>query len=182
MRRRALLLAGVVLVAAVAFLALTRDDDGPSRDEVLRYQDDIVDLARRWGRIEVQGMRPAIADLRTEGEGVPAVTIAGEARAWHSGLSGIREELRDVDVPDGLEAVALGFDDAMGHYLDAARTFESAAEAAPPRREPLIERGVSQVRRGAARYNEASMLLQDARRRVGLPPTDDFPDQPAEVS
>lgn len=180
MRRGLLIVAALLVIAAAVVLVVARRDGGPSKAQVLQYQDDILELVQEWGRIEVQGMRPAIADLRTEGEGIPAETIAGEARAWQAGLGRIRSDLRSVDVPDGLEEVAAGFDAAMGPYLEAAATFERAAAAADAAtREQLIEDGVEQVRRGARRYNEASMLLQAARRRVGLPPTDDFPDHPA---
>jgi hypothetical protein len=180
-RRGFLVVAALLVIATAVVVGVARRDNGLSKAEVLRYQDDILELVQEWGRIEVQGMRPAIADLRTEGEGIPAETIAGEARAWQAGLGRIRSDLREVDAPEGLEAVAARFDSAMDPYLEAAATFEQAASAADAgERERLIGEGIEQVRRGARRYNEASMLFQAARRRVGLPTTPDFPDHPAE--
>lgn len=175
-----LVLGGVAVVAVAAALA-TRSGTGNdvSRDDVLTYQDGILGHVREWGRIEVQGMRPAVADLQSEG-GVPDETIAGEARAWQTAFRRIRGDLRAVDAPGELAAVAAAFDRAIADYLRAAATFERAASTAPgAERDRLVDEGVAVVRRGAARYNEASMLLQDARRTVGLPKTDDFPATPS---
>jgi hypothetical protein len=170
--------AGVVAVVAVVVAAVVlraADDDGPSRAEVETYEEAILPLVREWGRIEVQGMRPAVADLQS-GEGVPAATVAGEARAWHAAFERLRSQLRAVAAPEGMEEVAHGFDRAMADYLEAAATFEQAASAADAEeRSRLVDRGITVVQRGADRYDDASALLQEARRSVGLPPTDDFP-------
>jgi hypothetical protein len=175
-----LVLGGVAVVAVVTAWA-TRSGPGEavSRDEVLAYQEGILGHVRQWGRIEVQGMRPAVADLQSKG-GVPAESIAGEARAWQTAFRRIRRDLRAVHAPGELAAVAAAFDRAIADYLRAAATFERAASTAPgAEQDRLVDDGLAVVRRGAARYNEASMLLQAARRAAGLPPTDDFPDQPA---
>jgi hypothetical protein len=171
----------VVLAAAIALAALLGsggDRGGLSRRQVLTYQEKLSPLAKEWGRIEVQGMRPAIADLRS-GEGVPAEMIAGEASAWEAGLKGLRVKIQNIQAPGSLARASVLFDQAIVRYIAAAVTFERAAQATGDERIKGIEDGVNVAIDGARIYNEASLTLQAARRKVGLGPTTDFPDKPA---
>jgi hypothetical protein len=142
------------------------------------YQEKLFPLAEEWGRIEVQGMRPAIADL-SSGEGVPPEAIVTEAEAWTSGLEGIRTKMKALDVPPRLVRASRLFDQSMLRYIEAAGAFRTAAATTGDRR-AAIDRGIEIATDGARIYNEASIVLQAERRRVGLAPTPDFPDKPAE--
>ena len=179
MRRIAL---GALLVGAVAAVvgafALT-GDDGPSAAEVTRYEDALRPIVTEWGRIEVQGMRPAIGDLQS-GEGVPAETVVGEAAAWRASFEALQARLRGLRPPAELRDAAALFDRSMARYIEAAVAFGTAAAApAGPEREAGVGRGISLARDGARIYNEASMALQATRRQAGLEPSPDFPDHPA---
>jgi hypothetical protein len=170
----------LVLAAAagLASLVLTRHG-GLSAAKVDKYQKAILPLVTEWGKIEIQGMRPAISDLRS-GQGVPAPLIGGEARAWQSGLKDLRAKLQKVPAPKDLAKASALFDQAMVKYLDAAVTFEKAADG--PEGDPrnaAIDQGIKQATDGAAIYNQASLVLQGARKKAGLPTSPDFPDQPA---
>lgn len=171
---------GVVAVAAsVAGVVAWRADGGDgmagTAEAVKAYQAAIEPLVTEWGRVEIQGMRPAIGDL-VSGEGVPPETVAGEATAWESAFVSLRERMRAVTVPPSLEATAQTFDAALQRYIDAAGLFGRAASGSPERRRTLVDEGVAAARDGARLYNEASYGLQDVRRRAGLGPTDVFPD------
>ena len=159
-------------------LLVADGDDGPSATEIERLTTALQDAARPWGRIEVQGMRPAIADLGS-GEGVPPETVAGEARAWQEGLRDVAAQLDRIRTTKGLRKIVLSFRRALERYQEAARLFEQAAEAPSDRRQGLLDRGIAEAGEGARLYNEASMELQAARRRAGLPISSDFPDHPA---
>lgn len=172
--------AGVAAVAAsmagvVAWRADGGADMAATAEAVTAYQAAIEPLVTEWGRIEIQGMRPAIGDL-VSGEGVPPETVAGEAAAWESAFVGLRERMGAVAVPPSLAATARTFDAALQRYIDAAVLFGRAASESPEGRRTLVDKGVAAARDGARLYNEASYGLQDVRRRAGLGPTDVFPD------
>lgn len=172
-------LAAVVLAVAVAtILVIGRGGSGLSRKQVLTYHEKLLPLVTEWGKIEIQGMRPAIADLDS-GEGVPAEMIAGEARAWTEGLEELREKIRRLPAPGSLGRANRLFDESIVFYIDAARTFERAALGPAQDRAKGVDKGVHQASEGARVYNKASMVLQAARRSVGLPTSSDFPDHPA---
>ncbi|HEX9969764.1 MAG TPA: hypothetical protein VGB03_06465 [Acidimicrobiales bacterium] len=181
--RRGLVAVPLMAVLAVAALVMLRDGGNgaatpAARQAVLDYHQAVHPLAVEWGKVEILGMRPAIGDLLS-GEGVPAETIAGEARHWQATLASLRERLAAVPVPDGLAEAARLFDASVAEYEKAARTFETAASTEGTARQQGIERGIDQAKAGARLYNEASMKLQTARKLVGLGPTEDFPNQPA---
>lgn len=123
-------------------------------------------------------MRPAISDLQA-GEGVPPETVAGEARAWHAGFESIRAKLDALKTPRRLDEARRLFDESIVRYLASAKAFEAAADGPMHQREAGIKAGIAEAREGARLYNEASLVLQAARKEVGLPPTDDFPNHKA---
>jgi hypothetical protein len=148
----------------------------PSAQQLAAYEKAILPTVRDWGSIEVLGMRPAVADLRS-GSGVPASAVEVEARAWVSSLRLDRDKLRAVSPPPGLDEAARFFDEAMERYLEAATLFGRAAAApAGESRRKLIDDGTAAAAAGASTYNRASVVLQQAHRRLGQSPSPDFPD------
>lgn len=165
---------------AAGFALAAGGDDATTAEEVSAYQKALFPLAEEWGRIEIQGMRAAISDLSDgDAEGIPAVTIAGEARAWQSSLRDLRTRIADLDAPKPLLPAERLFDRAIVRYIDAALEFEKAADGPEDQRRAGIDRGIDAALDGARLYNEASMILQRVRASVGLPETPDFPNHPA---
>lgn len=153
-------------------------EDGPDRKAVEAYQAKLLPLVTEWGKVEVQGMRPAIGDL-VSGEGVPPEAVGGEARAWRAAFLDLRDKIRALDPPIELVPAELLFDNSMQRYIDATVAFEQAADGPVEARQASIETGIEAARDGARLYNEASMVLQRVRRAAGLPTSPDFPDKPA---
>lgn len=179
-RRRVIVVGAgcAALVAGVtaAFLSAPgAERPHPSAAAVQAWQAAIRQPVQHWGRIEVLGMQPAISDLRA-GTGVPAVTIAGEARAWQSGLRDVRARMDAAMPPGGLLSAARLFDQAVVLYLQAAETVEQAASGPQAARLQLIDRAVRTAMRGDCAYDSASVVLQQARLDAGLGTTADFPD------
>lgn len=168
----------VAVVVAIAIAGVAQWSSHPSqrlsRADVLRYQSQLLPVVRDWGSIEVEGMRPAIADL-SSGQGVPARLIAVEARAWQSALTIDQSRLMKIRPPANLRPAVVLFDASIRSYLLAAATFRRAALAVPNERAALIDAGIKAARTGTQQYDAASTLLQQARRAVGLPTTSDFP-------
>jgi hypothetical protein len=162
------------LIAAVA----CHHSPAVNRAAVVRYQQAILPYVQEWGRIEILGMRPAVADLQS-GNGVPAAAIATEADAWTAGLGEIRDQLHAIQTPPELRPAASLFDRAIVQYLAAAQLFGEAARATPADRPSLIATGRADVHAGTRLYNQAALVLQSVRHRAGLPKSPDFPDHPA---
>lgn len=192
--RRRRLIAIVVPLALSALVAvgvaMASGDNGPSKadraEAVSRYQKELFPLVEEWGRIEVQGMRPAISDLTAdpatateENPIVPPETVAGEARAWQTSLKDLRTKIAALDPPRALLPAERMFDRSIVRYIEAAVEFEKAADGPADQRRAGIERGIDAAKEGARLYNEASMALQRVRKSVGLPVTPDFPNHPA---
>jgi hypothetical protein len=185
-----------VLVACIGLVAwLTAGGSGAAqkaqRKEIVAYQAKLLPLVQEWGKIEIQGMRPAISDLSRSINGpapdpndendivVPPEAIGGEAQAWQSGLVDLRKKIKDLPTPQSLTRAKLLFDQAIVRYIDAAKLFEKAAGGPVDQRQAGIDKGIDAATDGARIYNDASVLLQQARRRVGLSASPDFPDHPA---
>jgi len=160
---------------AVVFLGVRGDESAAPAPSVQAWQAEIMPPVQHWGQIEILGMRPAISDLRA-GTGVPAITVAGEARAWQSGLRDVRSGMDAAHPPAGLLAAARLFDQALALYLQAAETIERAASGPVEARVALIDRAVSTAMQADCVYDSASAVLQQARIEAGLGTTADFPD------
>jgi hypothetical protein len=181
--RPILALVAVLAVAAVAAVTLA-DRSTPTATpvtaaEVTGYQQALLPIAQEWGSVEVLGMQPAVSDL-VSGKGVPPETIRGEAAAWRSTFTTNRTKLHAISTPPALRQATALFDRALLRYIDAARLLgDAAALPAGKSRLAAVDRGIAAARDGDRLYNEASMLLQRVRHRVGLEGTTDFPDHPA---
>jgi hypothetical protein len=188
-------LAVVALCVGVLAMAAGGGDSGPSkakqRREVEDYQAKLLPLVQQWGKIEVDGMRPAISDLSRADEPqpdpatddedivVPPEAIVGEAQAWRASLMDLRRKIAALPAPTSLTRAKLLFDKAMVRYIDAATVFEQAASGPAAQRKAKIADGIAAATDGAALYNDASLVLQAARKRVGLAPSTDFPNHKA---
>jgi len=165
----------------LAFFSSCPSYDKAERKQLLAYEGKLLPLVQHWGKIEIDGMRPAIADLAS-GPGnttVPPESIAGEAHAWQDALIEIRADMKKLRPPADLKRAGDLFDQSIAKYLAAATTFEQAAKASGEAQQQAINAGAQDASDGADLYNQASLLLQAARHRVGLPTTPDFPDYPA---
>ena len=166
--------------AVVVAFVLPHGTSGSTRRQrraIEAYEAKLKPIVEEWGRIEVQGMRPAITDLL--GGQFPPETVAGEARAWQSGLLELQGKLTALAAPKPLAKAKALFKKAMVRYIDAAKLFEQAADGPPADRKAGVDRGIAAATDGDRLYNQASMVLQKARHHVGLPTTPDVPDHPA---
>jgi hypothetical protein len=171
----AALLVGVLLGAAL--VGCSSSDPHPSAGQLSAYEQAILPTVRDWGSVEVEGIQPAINDLRS-GTGVPAVAIVTEASAWQGALRLDRTKLQAVHAPAGLTGCATLFDQAIVKYIAAAATFGRAASTPPgAARISLIDTGVATAKEGDQLYNQASAIIQAAHRRLGQSPTPDFPNK-----
>ncbi|MFL6239676.1 MAG: hypothetical protein ACJ735_09345 [Actinomycetes bacterium] len=168
------------MAAAVAISVVVggcgRHVDHPTAPELSSYEQAILPTVRDWGSIEIQGMQPAIDDLRS-GQGAPAAAIATEATAWQSALRADRVKLNDVKPPSGLHNAATLFDTSIAKYIDAAVLFGRAARTNAGR-PALIDAGVNAAKEGDRLYDQASAILQSAHHRLGQSPSPDFPNKP----
>lgn len=141
---------------------------GAHRADVVAFRSEFSDIAYDWGRLEVQGMRPAISDLQA-GEGVPADMIAGEARAWSAAMDEIGGRLKALPSNAGLRSIRGALIAAAGLYAQAAERFAVAAEApAGPDRDAAISRGIELAIRGANEFTAAKGTLDDLAADLGL--------------
>ena len=165
----------VLLVASLSGCSSSKPQ--PTAAQLSAYEQAILPTVRDWGSVEVEGMQPAINDLRA-GTGVPAAAIVTEASAWQGALRLDRTKLQAVTPPRGLARCATLFDQAIVKYLAAAATFGPAASTPPgAARTVLIDAGVALAKEGDQLYNQASALIQAAHRRLGQSPTPDFPNK-----
>lgn len=171
-RRLLLVLLAAAMAAVVAAVAVAPSRAGDRRlDRAAAdgYDDALRPIVDEWGRIEVQGMRPAVADLRA-GDGVPAEAIAGEAAAWAAAFRAIDERLSSLVVPRALASAHADLRSALRDYAVASQRFEAAAYAEGSERERAIDGGVAMAARGADRFDLALARVDRARADAGLLP------------
>jgi hypothetical protein len=173
MRGIAVLALGVTVVVVVVVTMLGRSTP-PDGAQIMALQTALHDPVQHWGRIEVLGMQPAISDLRT-GTGVPATTIAAEARAWQDGLAQVGRQLDTIDAPARLAPAMTLFDQALGDYLRAGALVQQATAVEGPARSALLDDAVAAAQNGDCDYDDAGVAIQQARLRAGLGTTTDFP-------
>ena len=176
-RRSLLRIGGLAVAIALVLAAVVRllPTDLPLvASEIDAYSSVLAEVADSWGAIEVLGMRPAVADLRT-GEGVPADAIVTQTRAWRSSFDDYRRDLEAMDVPHGLQEAHRLFLTALDRYHDAARLFGDAAQRASHGQSFDVETGIEAAKVGADLFDRAATELQQVRARAGLPAHPAFP-------
>jgi hypothetical protein len=174
----------VTLVAAVAvcstaavLISVLGRATAASPAQVTAFQAAAKDPIQHWGKIEVLGMRPAIADLR-QGTGVPPALIAAEARAWEAGLADIGRQLDAIEVAADLRSTMALFQGALAEFLRSARFVEQAASVPGAARGALIDTAIAAAQHGDCLYDDGGVALQQARGRAGMGGTADFPSHP----
>lgn len=179
MSRRPLVLgmSGLLIALVAVFLvalAVGPGDDGPSAEEVQRFEEALLPAVQLGGKTVELGLKVAIADL-TAGRGPTPAVVADQARAWVADLESVVRDIEALDAPEGLGRCRDQFAEAADRYLAAARAVRDAAGDPGPGRDALLDAAVSAGRDGDRLYDEAAGLLQAARREARLPPSPDFP-------
>lgn len=156
-----------------------RDRAALERDRVAirRYEDAIAEHARRGGRIVQLEVKPSLREL-LDGSIAPP-EFAERAGGWEAELERVRLGILAAAPPPLLAGIEGLWDRAMRTYVEAVRQFRAAALAEGTKRETLLDGGITIADRADDLYDEASRLLQRARRRLGLEPTANFPDPDA---
>jgi hypothetical protein len=182
-----LLIAGFAVAAGIAATTggskpKATPTPGLTAAELTAYTEAVLPALSDGGKTIEQGMKPALAALSGSDKNVPPAAVAGEAQAWVRDLRDVRGRVAAVPAPAALREAARLFDTALGQYVAAAETFGLAAAATGRERTQLVDQGVATARAGDATYDDASRIIQDLRRRLGLGPTADFPDPSASPS
>ena len=185
-RTRVLMIPAVAMTALIAVLVgvvvtdlVTRGNGRSSqagevrlKSQVLAYESAILPIVRDVGSIEVYGMRAGLRDVKSA---APAALV--QTQAWAAGLDADARKLAAISAPPSLAPAHLLFRQCVAILTQAAHVFEQAARAAAGKRHPLLMRGIALGERADRVYDEASVILQSLRARVGLPATPDFPRQ-----
>jgi hypothetical protein len=166
-----------VIVAAIV-AAVTRSSLPARAGEISAFQAAIHEPVQHWGRIEIYGMRPAIADLAGGTGDAPPAAIGAEARAWQNGFAQIGQQLDAATVPGYLSHAMALFKQALADYVHAARFVEQGAAINGEARTGLLDQAAAAAQSGDCAYDDASVAIQQARHDAGLGTTIDFPDHP----
>jgi len=177
----ALVAAMMVAVAVIAVAHQIRGSASPSlserRTSEARYEDAIAGPAREGGFVIQEGLKLGLTQLGAGQSG----NVMFQAVGWVNQLSDVRS--RFAAAAHGLKdptlrAAAAKFDQALDLYRQTAETIGAAAVGGvdPATRSRLLEQASGHGRDADARYDDASRLLQQARRSLGLAPTNRFPD------
>lgn len=163
--------AGITAIAWTAVGAASRSHD---RARLVAYEEAIADHARRGGRVTEQEAKPslrAFADGELDGE-----TFAERAEAWARVMGQVKADFLAATPPGFLEEIEARWARALDTYIEAFGLFARAGRAGGAERERLLDEGIATADRADDLFDEASALLQAARRRLGLDPTPNFPD------
>lgn len=160
MRRMLLVIGAALAVAVPTSAAMSRDDRGPDRDDLLAYEQWFVGIGRDLGRIVEEGTAGA-RSLKAAVGGEPS---AGERESWDAALDAIDARIDAVVPPDGLEAAHRQLREAATAYRSVTEVLSDVAEVA------------SRGRRADRTYDRAAAVIQAARARHGLPPHAELPD------
>src|SRR5258708_6201774 len=147
---------GVCIIVAAIVATVTRNSVPALASQVNAFQTAIHEPIQHWGRIEIYGMRPAIADL-VQGTGdAPPSAIGAEARAWQNGFTQIGQQLDAVIVPGALSHAMVLFKQALADYAHAAVLVEQATTADGTVRTGLLSQAVASAQGGDCVYDDAS--------------------------
>ncbi len=168
----ALLLAAIVVVLVLVSLT-SQSSPALTAHQLNAYQAAITPAMRDGGATVQEGMKPAISDL-VDQHVVPPKNMVGEAEGWVVSLQADRKTVAAVHVPKALAQAQRLFLVALDHYIEAARDFGIAAGDASTRQQ-WLQKVYAAGTAGDQTYDEASGILQNWRRTLGLPSSPDFP-------
>lgn len=165
-----------IVALAVGSFALTRDErPSVTKERYLAWEAAILPELQAGGKTVEQGMKAAVDDLVNR-HVVPPAVIATEADAWVSSLTATRGRVAAVATPEVLQPAVRDFLAAIDGYVAAAREFRAAALApAGAERDRLVANGRAKGEAADDIYDRGGFLVQDVRRSVGLPESDNFP-------
>ena len=164
-------------VAGLGLLASRNDAEQTDRlrRELVAYEDAIAPAAQAAGRAIVAGIRPDLADF-VAGRITPEVWRADMA-ARAQEFSSARERIAAVRPPAVAKDAAARFDEAMSLYVQAAQALAQAGLVDGDARQRALDRGAELGEEGDRVYDRGAAVLQAARRSLGLPPSNRFPDK-----
>lgn len=183
--------AALVAVGLSTYLVLGRDGSPPvpaeadvvelTVEELLAYEEGFVAVARDVGRLievgpaDAHSMKGAVGAV-DRGE-LHGAALRQEARSFDEGLVRAASRLEALSVPPGLEEAQSGLLRALRHYRELARVLGRAADTDEPAElDALLDRAVALGGRADRAFDEASTVIQDHRRRLGLGATSELPD------
>ena len=146
-----------------------------TRTQITAYERGLDPLVSQAGQVVQEGMKPAVNDLNHDHVTPPAV-IAHEADGWLETFGTVRSGISALATPRGLVAAKTPILASLDLYIEAARTFKAAALTPAAGREALIQRGIEQATRADHVFDQGAIVIQRARRAVGLGASAYFPD------
>jgi hypothetical protein len=168
-----------VAVAIMLPLALLWPGSHPApratRAQITAWERGIDPLVSQAGQVVQEGMKPGINDLDRDHVTPPAF-IAHEADGWLETLESVRRSISALSTPRALVAARTPIVASLDLYIEAAKTFKAAALAPAADRSALIRSGVEQATRADHVFDQGAIVIQRARRGVGLDPSAYFPD------
>jgi hypothetical protein len=179
-RRGALSLALAVVIALLVAWLWPGDHATPraTRAQILAFERVVDPLASQAGQVVQEGMKPAVTDLDHDHITSPGF-IALEANGWLATLQDVRRNISKVSTPRTLVAARSPILASLGLYIQAAATFKAAALAPAAGRDAVIQRGIQQATQADHVFDQGAIVIQRARRAVGLGPSAYFPDPAA---
>ena len=176
-RTGALALALAVAIALPVTLLWPGGKSTPrlTRGQITAYERGIDPLVSQAGQVVQEGMKPAITDLGHDHVTPPAF-IAHEADGWLATFGTVRRSISALKTPRGLVAARTPILASLDLYVEAATTFKAAALAPAAQREALIARGIQEATRADHVFDQGAIVIQRARRGVGLGASAYFPD------
>jgi hypothetical protein len=182
-RRRRLVLVALVLVIVIPgalLVALAAGSDGGedrpalTAAELEAYTGAVHPVLSRGGQVVERDMKPAVrvlaeprADAKAVREGAPL---------WVRRLTTARADVAAVPPPPALAGLPAMFDRALELYIQAAGLLGAAARTTGDERTRTLDEAVAKARAADRAYDDASRVIQDWRRRLGLDPSPQFPD------
>ena len=146
-----------------------------TRAQIAAYERGIDPLVTQAGQVVQEGMKPAVTDLDHDHVTPPAF-IAHEADGWLATFTSVRRNISALKTPRGLVAARTPILASLDLYIEAATTFKAAALGPAANRTALIEKGIAQATRADHVFDQGAIVIQRARRAVGLGPSAYFPD------
>lgn len=133
-----------------------------------RYLDQLRPVVDAGAATIVLGLRNGVADVgqsRYEDE-----VLERMVDGWQAELSGLREDLRDLEPPHDLEEAHGALIEAMGHYTDVADLLEEALEVTGDARLELAKEAADAGERADDTWDRGALAIQAYARALGLDP------------